>query len=118
LSLFIYLFRSIEPSGVKSMSSEQVQTQLAPPEVLSWLAHRFAEWLKLDPEEIDARQPISQYGLDSISAVTLSVYLEEELGVKLDTALLWDHPTLESLALHLTEKLTEHGMTRLPVGRT
>ena len=100
------------------MCSEQADTQLAPAEVLSWLATKFAEWLKLDPEEIDVRQPISQYGLDSISAVTLSVYLEEELGVKLDTALLWDHPTLESLSLHLTEKLTEYGMTRLPVGQT
>ena len=37
--------------------------------------------------------------------MTLSVQLEEELGIELDTAVLWERPTLESLAEHLTESL-------------
>jgi len=83
--------------------------QLESPEVLNWLTLKFADWLEVSPDELDPRQPISSYGLDSISAVTLSVQLEEELGVELETAVLWERPTLESLAEHLTETLIAAG---------
>jgi len=81
------------------------EKQLEPTEVLTWLTLKFADWLEVPAEELDSRLPISSYGLDSLSAVTLSVQLEEELGVELDTAVLWEHPTLESLAEHLAESL-------------
>jgi acyl carrier protein len=83
--------------------------QLARTEVLTWLTLKFADWLEVPVEELDSRTPISSYGLDSISAVTLSVQLEDELGIELDTAVLWDRPTLESLAEHLTEGLNAEG---------
>ena len=83
--------------------------QLAQTEVLAWLMVKFADWLEVPAEELDPRRPISSYGLDSISAVTLSVQLEEELGIELDTAVLWDRPTLASLADHLTESLNAEG---------
>ena len=83
--------------------------QLEPTEVLAWLTLKFADWLEVPAEELDSRRPISSYGLDSISAVTLSVQLEEELEVELDTAVLWERPTLESLAAHLTERLNSEG---------
>jgi acyl carrier protein len=96
------------------MSNEHSPTQLDSARVLSWLKSRFAEWLEVKPEELDADRPIAQYGLDSINAVTLSVDLEEELGITLETALLWDYPTLGSLATYLTEKLASSGVTELP----
>lgn len=83
--------------------------QLAETEVLHWLTLKFADWLEVPVQELDSRQPISSYGLDSISAVTLSVQLEDELGIELDTAVLWDRPTLESLTEHLTESLNAEG---------
>ena len=83
--------------------------QLESPEVLNWLTLKFADWLEVSPDDLDPQQPISSYGLDSISAVTLSVQLEEELGVELETAVLWERPTLESLAEHLTEILIAAG---------
>ena len=95
------------------MTYTMAEKQLEPAEVLTWLTLKFADWLEVPAEELDARRPISGYGLDSISAVTLSVQLEEELGVELDTAVLWDRPTLESLAAHLTERLNTEG-TQLP----
>ena len=90
------------------------EKQLDSPEVLSWLTLKFADWLEVAPDELDSQQPIASYGLDSISAVTLSVQLEEELCVELDTAVLWERPTLESLAEHLLEKLNAAGVTSLP----
>jgi acyl carrier protein len=100
--------------GSKTMIDVPAVKQLDSPEVLAWLTLKFADWLEVAPDELDSSRPISSYGLDSISAVTLSVQLEEELGVELDTALLWDRPTIESLAEHLTEKLNSADMTRLP----
>jgi len=96
------------------MITTTVEKQLDAAEVLSWLTLKFAQWLEIAPAELDPQQPIASYGLDSISAVTLSVQLEEELSVELDTAVLWDRPTLNSLAEHLTEKLHASGATRLP----
>jgi acyl carrier protein len=100
--------------GGSEMISTIVEKQLELPEVLNWLTLKFADWLEIAPEELDSEQPIASYGLDSISAVTLSVQLEEELGVELDTAVLWDRPTLASLAEHLSEKLNDAGVFSLP----
>lgn len=100
------------------MTATIVEKQLDEPEVLSWLTLKFADWLEVAPNELDPQQPIASYGLDSISAVTLSVQLEEELCVELDTAVLWDRPTLNSLAEHLSEKLNASGVTQLPEALT
>lgn len=83
--------------------------QLESPEVLNWLTLKFADWLEVSPVDLDPQKPISSYGLDSISAVTLSVQLEEELGIELETAVLWERPTLESLAEHIAEILIAAG---------
>ena len=91
------------------MTRTMGDTQLAPAEVLTWLTLKFADWLEIPVEELESQRPISSYGLDSISAVTLTVQLEEELGIELDTALLWKRPTLQSLAEHLTERLNAEG---------
>lgn len=96
------------------MTNTTAEKQLELPEVLTWLTLKFADWLEVPPDELGSQRPIASYGLDSISAVTLSVQLEEELGVELDTAVLWDRPTLESLAEHLVEKMSASGLTRLP----
>ena len=96
------------------MTNAILEKQLEVPEVLTWLTLKFADWLEVPVDDLDAKQPIASYGLDSISAVTLSVQLEEELSVELDTAVLWDRPTLESLAEHLTEKLNAAGSIELP----
>lgn len=97
------------------MTTATAEKQLESPEVLTWLTLKFADWLEVSPDELDAQRSISSYGLDSISAVTLSVQLEEELGVELDTAVLWERPTLESLAEHLVERMNASGLTELPV---
>jgi acyl carrier protein len=100
------------------MTSTITETQLDIAEVLSWLTLKFADWLEVASDELDSQHPIASYGLDSISAVTLSIQLEEELGVELDTAVLWDRPTLASLAEHLSEKLNAAGVTSLPESPT
>jgi acyl carrier protein len=91
------------------MTQAMTAKQLEPREVLDWLTLKFADWLEVPAEELQARRPISSYGLDSITSVTLSVQLADELGLELDTEVLWERPTLESLAEHLTESLNADG---------
>ncbi len=90
------------------------QEKLEPAVILDWLMLKFSEWLEVEPTELDPRKPVTIYGLDSISAVTLSVDLEDALGIELQTALLWDHPTLEGLANYLSEELSRQGVASLP----
>ena len=88
--------------------------QLSLPEVLEWLTERFADWLEKPADELDPNRAIASYGLDSINAVTLSVQLEDALGIELDSAVLWDRPTILSLAEHLRDKLNAAGVADLP----
>ena len=88
---------------------ETAMKQVEQTDVLKWLTLKFADWLELPVEELEPGRPMSSYGLDSISAVTLTVQLEEELDIELETALLFKRPTLQSLAEHLTESLNAEG---------
>jgi acyl carrier protein len=70
----------------------------------SWLAARAAHYAKLDPSEIDYDTPLSQYGLDSVSAVSMAVDIEDEFGVQLDLETLWGFRTVNRLADVLTTR--------------
>jgi acyl carrier protein len=74
---------------------------------LHWLSTKLAEQLELDPQQIDPQTEFSDYGLNSIEAVSLSGELENFLGRRLSPTLLWDYPTLESLTQYLTEPTTQ-----------
>src|SRR5207249_3940687 len=67
----------------------------------SWIVIRVAAALEVPPAEIDVRTPLSSYGLDSLAAFTLVGDLADWLGGDLPAALLWEYPTIESLARHL-----------------
>jgi acyl carrier protein len=70
--------------------------------LLGWLTSRLAEQLELEPQQIDPQKEFTDYGLNSIEAVSLSGDLENFLGRRLPPTLLWDYPTIETLARYLT----------------
>lgn len=65
-----------------------------------------ATTLKRDPSQIDMDKPIMELGLDSISAVTMTVQLEEILGVPIDPTVILDYETINLLGAHLDELTT------------
>ncbi|MEW6736883.1 MAG: acyl carrier protein [Acidobacteriota bacterium] len=72
--------------------------------ILNWLICELTTKLGIDPNIIDIRQPFVTYGLTSREGVSLSGDLENWLGRRLSQTLLWDYPTIESLAKYLAEE--------------
>lgn len=73
-----------------------------PSDLWNWLRDQLASRLELDPQQIEPQTEFSDYGLNSLEAVSLSGELENLLGRRFPPTLLWDYPTLETLAEYLT----------------
>ena len=77
--------------------------------IQTWLTTYLADLLNLEPKEIDVTIPFERFGLDSAAVMGLSGDLEEWLACELDPTLIYDYPTIESLAKHLaTEYSNNH----------
>ncbi len=70
-------------------------------EIQDWTVAYIADLLEIDPDEIDTALPFDRYGLDSTAAVGLTGDLEDWLGIEIDPTLLYDYPTIDSLAKYL-----------------
>ena len=79
---------------------EQTQTAEA---IQAWLVSKISGHLKVAPDVIDIRETFSRYGLDSVTAVSVSGELEKWLGRRLSPTLVYDYPTIKALAQHLAE---------------
>lgn len=71
----------------------------------AWLVSQIAEQLSIQPDEIDVKEPLDSYGVDSAQAVILANKAEKLLGFKLSPLLLWYYPTIASLAERVAEDL-------------
>ena len=70
-------------------------------EVREWLVEMIAKRLSMEPAEIPTDQPVTRLGIDSTEAVVISGELQEWLGRRVPPTVVWDHPTIDSLAEHL-----------------
>ena len=70
--------------------------------VQAWLVSQIAQLLKIAPQEINVHDPFAHYGMDSVSAIALSGKLEEWLGRPLSATLVYDYPSIDALARHLS----------------
>lgn len=73
--------------------------------LVDWLINRVAAYLNTEPGAIATDAAINDYGLDSVFALTLCGDLEYEFGIVADSTLVWDYPTIDAIAGHLTEEL-------------
>jgi acyl carrier protein len=83
-------------------------------ELQDWLCAYLADELRLPEGSIDPEQPMSDYGLDSVRAITLITAAEERTGCELDANALWEFPTVASFAGLLAEHLTPAVAPGLP----
>lgn len=71
--------------------------------IADWLAARLALRLKLPLAQVDPREPLAHYGMDSALAVSLVEEVGRWLDEPLDPMLFWEHPTIERFAAHVAE---------------
>ncbi|MEH6633683.1 MAG: SDR family NAD(P)-dependent oxidoreductase [Halopseudomonas aestusnigri] len=84
-----------------------------------------SQTLKIGIEEIELDIPFSDYGIDSILGIGFAKALGDRFGIELNTTVLFDHTTVERLAIHLaqhsdlypTQHLTEILEEQAPVKR-
>jgi acyl carrier protein len=71
--------------------------------ISAWLVDRIASEMNIEPETISLDETFSNLGLDSLKTLVITAKLGEFLGAEeLNPALLWDYPTIQKLAEHLT----------------
>lgn len=75
----------------------------------AWLVDRVAIYLQRDPGEIDPNEPLAEYGMDSVAALSLCGDVEEDFDLVLEPTVAWDYPTAAALAGHLTGELKAAG---------
>ena len=90
------LINSLTNAPSESISAATIQ---------SWLVSYLAEMLEIEPVEVDITLEFNDYGLDSSAAVGITGDLEEWLERELEPTLLYDYPTIKSLAQHLASEL-------------
>jgi amino acid adenylation domain-containing protein len=88
-------------------------------ELERWLASQLSSRVGIDPEEIDARQPITRYGLDSLNALELTQSIHGRLGVSLPLTTFLQDITIKQLAAELLpDAEPRSARTRLPASST
>jgi acyl carrier protein len=76
-------------------------------EIQAWLISYLVELLEIDPKEVDVTISFDRYGLDSATAIGLSGDLEDWLGYDLAPTILYDYPTIKTLASHLAKEFKQ-----------
>jgi myxalamid-type polyketide synthase MxaE and MxaD len=71
--------------------------------IRTFLISRLSQVLGIEPREMDIREPLASYGLGSTELVSLSGDLAQWLGRQLPAELAYQCPTIEALALRLTD---------------
>ncbi len=74
-------------------------------DIQAWLVANISSLLRVEPDEIDIKEPLDSYGLDSAQAMIIASQAEKFLGFKLSIIHLWYYPTIEELAQRLAEEL-------------
>jgi acyl-CoA synthetase (AMP-forming)/AMP-acid ligase II/acyl carrier protein len=85
------LNRSKDKIGVKSIQK--------------WLIALLDREWKIPSKTIDLQKPFAYYGIDSVMAVNLSQELEDWLERPIEATIVWNFPTIESLASHLANEI-------------
>ncbi|MFJ8538323.1 acyl carrier protein [Streptomyces sp. NPDC093591] len=74
-------------------------THLTLDDVKDVLTKAVAAEAGIPAEELSTDQPFTSYGLDSMAALSVGMEVEDACGLSdLPVDLLWDHPTVDTLA--------------------
>jgi NAD(P)-dependent dehydrogenase (short-subunit alcohol dehydrogenase family)/acyl carrier protein len=86
--------------------------------MVAHLAGLLSRVLRLDVAQVAADKPMGTLGLESVTALELRKRIEDTLGLKLSTTVMWNFPTPNALAAHLVERLAPGPGQAAPAPRT
>ncbi|MEW2446437.1 acyl carrier protein [Streptomyces parvulus] len=93
-------------------------THLTLDDVKDVLTKAVAAEAGIPPEELSTDLSFTSYGLDSMAALTVGMEVEDACGLSdLPVDLLWDHPTVDSLAEALWKLMTAESVPAATDGR-
>jgi acyl-CoA synthetase (AMP-forming)/AMP-acid ligase II/acyl carrier protein len=92
--------RQTASDGNSTSSSAQGRDKQA---IISWIASHLSRRLESPQHEVDTKQSLTDYGLDSEESLEFAADLGEWLGRKLPANIAYTHPSIDALASHLAE---------------
>ncbi|TDC40394.1 SDR family NAD(P)-dependent oxidoreductase [Micromonospora sp. 15K316] len=69
------------------------------------ISEQVADETRLPTTDIDPHRPLSEMGLDSVMTTRIRAALEQEFQLALPATLLWDQPTVSSIAEYIATRL-------------
>jgi myxalamid-type polyketide synthase MxaE and MxaD len=104
------LLRDLGGGAVAAADVFAVQLRAAaPPErrarLEGWLREQVGQVLRVAPERVDPATPLKAMGLDSLRSLELRNRLEAAFGISLPATVVWNYPTVVTLAPHLESRL-------------
>jgi malonyl CoA-acyl carrier protein transacylase len=82
--------------------------------IQTWLLTRLATLLNVAVPKLNIQEPFARYGLDSMTAVSLSGELGEWLAHPISPTLLYDYPNIQVLSQYLAGELQPAKVPKLP----
>ncbi|MGA9773113.1 MAG: AMP-binding protein, partial [Blastocatellia bacterium] len=98
----------------KGLDVELPQVLAAPGEFEPWLAHQLAYRLGISPGSIDAGQPLTLYGIDSLIAIEFAHAIESSFGVTLPVSVFLRESSIAQLASEITAQMKAGGTLHQP----
>jgi len=72
-----------------------------------YILNKIAMALKISPSRLNTQQPLNSLGLDSLTAVELKNWIEEELNVQVPITIFLQEPSIAEFSTQLLDQLTE-----------
>lgn len=100
---------SADPSAGATRAPAKAWTEMSSEEVLAELEAGLravlAIELRIADDEVATDRPFAEMGLNSVMAMSIRREVEQLAGIELSATMLWNHPTIGSLAAHLADKV-------------
>jgi acyl carrier protein len=101
---------ALEPAAGGRDGLTREQLEIAAPEarhelLQAFLVNQIARVLRCSPSKVDAHQPLTKLGIDSLMAVELKNRIEGALTMKMPVVALLKGPTLATLTTSLLEQI-------------
>ncbi len=81
--------------------------------IKEWLKNKLAEHLGIEKNDIDLKESIFAYGLDSSSALIISGEIEALLDINIDHSFFWEYENINEIVASLEHEVNKKTREKL-----